>query len=310
MPGTTSKCTAVRATACTSLTTDSWPNGSPDTRCTADRPDLAADSSTLATSPGCPSAGLNWASSLASALIADSSESDTPRSYTTWSAPVRASWARRVSNPGSPGPAPTNAMRPTGLRAVRAVILSLPYACTPGPRLRGRRMVRRLRGRRMVRPSAARCGRSCTTPHQGVGAGAEEVGGECLADLRRVGGRSGARQPDGSGPIRADHGTAQVDLVAVLTFGERGVCRDRGGAPGLERGEHRPLRQDGGAGRCMIECGQQLDQVGVAGPALHRQRTLGRGGQHEHRVQRFGDLGGPAETGHAGPGENHRVEVG
>ena len=79
-PGTTSNGTAVRATAWTSLTTESCSNGSPATRCTARRPDRAADSSTLATSPGTPSAGLNWVASAGSAGVAAvASESSTAR---------------------------------------------------------------------------------------------------------------------------------------------------------------------------------------------------------------------------------------
>ena len=62
--------------------------------------------------------------------------------------------------------------------------------------------------------------------------------------------------------------------------------------------------------RGVVEHGEQLNQVCIAGSALHGQRTLGRGGQHEHRIQRFGNLGQPAETGHTGPGENDGVQVG
>jgi hypothetical protein len=60
----------------------------------------------------------------------------------------------------------------------------------------------------------------------------------------------------------------------------------------------------------MVECSQQLDQVCVVGSALDRQGTLGGGGQHEHRVQRLGDVGGAADPRHAGSRQDDSIEVG
>src|SRR5581483_11140714 len=182
---------------------------------TACSPERAADSSTFATSPAAPSAGLNCAASSRSpvrtssadiARTAASSGSGTPRSYTTWSALRSASCARRVSSPGSPGPAPTKLTCPANLR-VRLIVYS----------------------------------QYC------FGTGVEQILRQLASDRSGVGERSGATQADGYPSVRAQYRTAQMNLSRVsgvrpagraVHHGESG---DRRRAAGLQPGQQRPL---------------------------------------------------------------------
>ncbi len=167
-----------------------------------------------------------------------------------------ASAARRVSRPGSPGPAPTKVIRPAVLRV--RVMRAPQYDVSA--------------------PSASRSAASRRP------------------DLRGVGERSGAGQPDGIAAVRADHRTAQVDLRPCVALGDLGQRGDRGGAAGLQRGQQSPLRGDRGPGVGVVERGEQLDQA-RSSAARHSTASApcaGRG-QHQHRVEDLGDLVGAAQ---------------
>src|SRR5690606_35912369 len=109
-PGTTSKGTLVRVTASASFTTASVVNGSPATSRTTTLPFLAAATAALAVSAGSPLTVLYSSSGCCSAT-ASATAADTSASASTTSAAARASLARAVSSPGSPGSAPTKTTR-------------------------------------------------------------------------------------------------------------------------------------------------------------------------------------------------------
>src|SRR5258705_9652824 len=161
-PGTISKFRGVFASAVTSVITASTDSGSPPTSRTTSTPVRASAASVLATSAGSPSAGrmsgppaiagaapaatskvragsLSAASTSVSAgLLASagsgpdgggsseparaSTASGTSGSVNTRAALASTARARVVSRPGSPGPAPTNVMRPGFVLRPRVVI--------------------------------------------------------------------------------------------------------------------------------------------------------------------------------------------
>ena len=100
-PGSTSKATPAPATAMASWTTESTVIGSPVISRVTRRPWWAAAIRSLATSVGSPTAGRTSASGDATARMA----AGTSASVMISGAVARASRARTVSRPGSPGPA-------------------------------------------------------------------------------------------------------------------------------------------------------------------------------------------------------------
>ena len=71
----------------------------------------------------------------------------------------------------------------------------------------------------------------------------------------------------------------------------------RGAAAGLQRGEQG--RSAVTAARGVVVETRELDQVVSVGPALDRERALGRRRQHQHRVEDLGDLVERAQPGQA-----------
>src|SRR5918998_600834 len=177
-PGTTSKPTAVRPTASTSLTTQSEVNGSPATSRTTVPPDRAAATAALATSAGSPMAGVN-SSSGRSARTASAIAGGTSGSTRTVSAEASAAVARAVSIPGSPGPAPTKTTLPAVAPFLRVMSCSWFWP-------------RRARVRGYGGPGpAARPGRGWSPGgrHQLGGAAVEQFRGQPPAQPLGLGGR-------------------------------------------------------------------------------------------------------------------------
>ena len=92
-----------------------------------------------------------------------------------------------------------------------------------------------------------------------------------------------------------------------LALDDLGQRPDRGGAAGLERGEHRALGGDGRAGVRVVEGRRTSRGDGRRRRGLDRQRALAGRGQHLQRVEHLGGLVEPAEPGQPGAGEHDGV---
>src|SRR4051794_25332564 len=302
-PGMTSNTALVRATAWTSATTAGVVSGSPAISRSTSRPALASVVRSLATSVASPTAGRTSAPSAAMASTA----CGTSGSVTTTSALASSSWARTVSRPASPGPEPTNATRPVVFRAgVICAFLLLRRPCA----------VARTQGSPTFFEALARA--LLSRAGEGSGSEVQQLGGQVLAQL---GGLALVGQCDGPDHVHRTFlaldrgGAAQRDpfhdlALGVEIFDDLGERAHRRAAPRLERGQQGPLGRHRGPRALVVQCGrEQLLEVHVGGPALHRQRTLCGRGQHLDRVEGLGDHLDQSDPGQSGTREHHGIEL-
>src|SRR5690606_36024334 len=170
-----------------------------------------------ATSPGAPSARPIPASGLASAPTAPSNGSGIPPAWKIRSAVASASLARRASRPGSPGPAPTNGIRPADFRLR---VMSLLHLCF-------------LVGRGAGAAPVAHPGQ-----HR-PDAGLQQLDGELPPQL--LGQRNpynGTARPDDAPPIRIGRRPVKAEFAALAA---RRQCGDRPPTASLQRRHERPF---------------------------------------------------------------------
>src|SRR3977135_4628615 len=106
-----------------------------------------------------------------------------------------------------------------------------------------------------------------------IGALGKEFGRQPSPHLMGVGERSSAGQAHGETAIRAEYGTAQIDLPrSVFGLRDIGEGGDRRTAAGPQCGEHGPFRGDRGPGLLVVEAGEQLDEASTPTPTSCGQR--------------------------------------
>ena len=199
--------------------------------------------------------------------------SGTSGSVNTSAAFASTARARVVSRPGSPGPDPTNRMRPGfGLRP-RMLICSLPLF------------------------------------HELARTQLEQLRGHREPQLSSPTGSSDAGRADHVGSVQRRHAAAQrqfVEDVPVLIdrFDHLGDRADRCGTTRLQLGEQDTLRGDRRSGVSVVERRQQFHQRRITGTALDRQRPLSRCRQHLYRLQRLGDDIEASDAGESRPGHH------
>ena len=187
--------------------------------------------------------------------------------------PASSSAPRRVSRPGSPGPAPT-----------RATVIGHLARHRPGL---------------AVRPPLAEV----------VPAGVvEQVAGHGPSE-RRGRPRSAVAEHDVAVP-RPPCRPAGWSPAGSVGRGRRlGMGTDRQRAAAAQLGQERPLGLDHPPDRGVVDGRQRPAGVVVVGPALDGQGTLGHLGHHRRRLERL-DLqalrGGPRQPVEGGPGHHHR----
>src|SRR5271156_4200080 len=323
-PGTISKCRWVRATAFTSVITASTDSGSPATSRTTSVPVRASATSVLATSAGSPSAGrmsgptdttaagCSFVAAPADPVvfppsdctlgsagagpdtggkslpISASTGSGTSGSMKTRGAFASTVAARVVSRAGSPGPEPTNMMRPgLGLRP-RVVIC--------------------------VSQSLPRAGLLPRRRHEFPCPQFEQLGGHREPELSCPIRTADTGRADHVGSVQRRHAAAQRQLLedsAVLVNGldHLGDRPHRRGTTRLQFGEQGTLRGDGRASVGVVELRQQCRQASVPGAALDGERPLSRRRQHLHRLQRLGDVVETSQSGQTRPGYHNCVQI-
>src|SRR5690625_2205022 len=315
--------------------TASTDSGSPETSRTTSAPERASAVRVLATSAGSPSAGRmsgppgTAASALsapsapsapaspASALPAlsalaalggtgpaiggrsvptsVSTASGTSGSMNTSAALVSAVRARVVSRPGSPGPEPTNTMRPGLGFCPRALSWrAIPYS-------------------QSLLASLLHADVSPRVRHELARTQLEQLPRDRHAQFTGSVRTADAGRADHVGSVQRRHATAQRQLLedpAVLIDGldHLGDRAHRCGTTRLQFGEQGPLRGNRPAGVGVVQLRQQRRQRGIAGATLHRQGPLGRSRQHLHRFQRFGDRIEASDSGQTRPGYHDGVE--
>src|SRR6185437_9707798 len=315
------KCRWLRATVFTSVITESTERGSPETSRTTSTPVRASATSVLATSTGSPSAGrtsgptdttaatCSLVSAPASVRLSDGAAgsagagpetggkslpisactgSGTSGSMNTRGALASTVAARVVSRAGSPGPEPTNRMRPgLGLRP-RVVIVAPTY-------LVGALALPRAR-------------------HDFPCAQVEQLGGHREPELSCPIRTADPGRADHVGSVQRRHTAAQRQLlenVAVLVDG-LDHFRDRPhrrGTTRLQFGEQGTLGGDGRAGVGVVQLCQQCCEPGIPSSALNGESTLRRRRQHLHRLQRLGDGVETSQPGQTRPGNHDRVQI-